>query len=120
MPYIDATGVHTGWSDMPQPAFNYTTWADEPPAMSTPVPQLVSRFQGREAMWRTPHGDASLYEAAQAFINAPDTAATYKRAWADLQEFRRGSEMLLAMAASLNLSDAALDDLFILAGSIQA
>lgn len=85
-----------------------------------PVPQVVSRFQGREAMWRTPHGDTSLFEAAEAVINHPDTPATYRRAWADLQEFRRDSEMLVAVATALGLSSADLDGLFILAGGIKA
>lgn len=84
------------------------------------VPQVVSRFQGREAMWQTPHGDASLFEAAEAIINGPDTPATYRRAWADLQEFRRDSEMLVAIATALGLSSADLDAIFILAGGIKA
>jgi hypothetical protein len=84
------------------------------------VPQVVSRFQGREAMWQTPHGGASLFEAAEAVINHSDTPATYRRAWADLQEFRRDSEMLVAIATALGLSSADLDAIFILAGGIKA
>lgn len=84
------------------------------------VPQIVSRFQGREAMWQTPHGETTLFEAAEATINHQDTPAMYRRAWADLQEFRRDSEMLLALAALLGLTSAALDELFILAASIKA
>ncbi|WP_315136907.1 hypothetical protein [Achromobacter marplatensis] len=84
------------------------------------IPQIVSRFQGREAMWQTPHGDVSLFEAAEAVINHPDTPPMYKRAWVDLQEFRRDSEMLVAVATALGLSSADLDGLFVLAGGIKA
>lgn len=85
-----------------------------------PVPEVVSRFQGREAMWQTLHGDASLFEAAEALLAEPDTPAMYRRAWDDLQEFRRDSEMLAAIAGMLGLTAAQIDALFILAASIQA
>lgn len=120
MPYVDPTGNFPGSSSLPQPVFNYTTWVDEVPEPPVPVPPVVSRFQGREAMWQTPHGDASLFEAAEVIINGPDTPATYRRAWADLQEFRRDSEMLVAIATALGLSSADLDAIFILAGGIKA
>jgi hypothetical protein len=84
------------------------------------VPQVVSRFQGREAMWQTPHGETTLFEAAEAIIDHEDTPAMYRRAWADLQEFRRDSEMLRAIAALLGLTSASLDELFILAAGIEA
>lgn len=84
------------------------------------IPQVVSRFQGREAMWQTPHGSATLFEAAEALIAGPDTPAMYQRAWVDLQEFRRDSEMLGAIAMQLGLNREQIDDLFILAASIQA
>ncbi|KNY09428.1 hypothetical protein AKG08_17460 [Achromobacter piechaudii] len=120
MPYIDENGVHSGWSLEPQPGLGLVDWVDEPPQQPVPVPGVVSRFQGREAMRQTPHGDVSLFEAAEAIINSESTPATYRRAWADLQEFRRDSEMLLVIATALGLDAAAVDRLFILAGSIQA
>lgn len=83
-------------------------------------PQVVSRFQGREAMWQTPLGDTTVFEAADALINHPDTPPMYQRAWADMQEFRRDSEMLAAIATQLGLTQQQIDDLFILAASINA
>lgn len=84
------------------------------------VPEVVSRFQGREAMHQTPHGEVSLFEAAEGVLARPDTPAMYRRAWDDLQEFHRDSEMLNAVAAALELGSNDLDALFILAGSIKA
>ncbi|WP_454669163.1 hypothetical protein [Achromobacter kerstersii] len=120
MPYIDPTGISLGWSDIPQPVFNFTHWVDEAPALAPVVPPSVSRFQGREAMWQTPHGDTTLFEAAEAVLADPDTPAMYRRAWDDLQEFRRDSEMLAAVAGMLGLTAAQIDALFFLAASIQA
>lgn len=120
MPYIDATGANTGWSDMPQPVFGFITWVDEATDPPAAVPNVVSRFQGREAMWLTTHGQMSLFEAAEAVLADPATPAMYRRAWDDLQEFRRDSEMLAAVAGMLGLSSAQIDALFILAASIQA
>ncbi|MEN4919716.1 hypothetical protein ABE485_13650 [Achromobacter spanius] len=92
-----------------------------PPVEPEPyVPQFVSRFQGREAMWRTPHGNTTLFEAAEAVLADPETPAMYRRAWDDLQEFRRDSEMLAAIAGMLGLTAAQIDALFILAASIKA
>jgi len=85
-----------------------------------PVPAVVSRFQGREAMHQTPHGEGSLFDAAEAALSSPDTPAMYRRAWDDLQEFHRDSEMLQALAGLLGLSGSDLDALFILAGGIKA
>lgn len=85
-----------------------------------PVPAVVSRFQGREAMHQTPHGEGSLFDAAEAALSSPDTPAMYRRAWDDLQEFHRDSEMLQALAGLLALSGSDLDALFILAGGIKA
>ncbi|MEN4919442.1 hypothetical protein ABE485_12270 [Achromobacter spanius] len=81
---------------------------------------VVSRFQGREAMHRTAHGDGTLFEAAEAVLADPATPAMYRRAWDDLQEFRRDSEMLAAISGMLGLTAAQVDALFILAASIRA
>jgi hypothetical protein len=120
MPYVDPTGEQTGHSSFPQPELNFTHWVDDAPEPPPPMPQVVSRFQGREAMWQTPHGDTTLFEAAEEVLADPDTPAMYRRAWDDLQEFRRDSEMLAAIAGMLGLTAAQIDALFILAASIQA
>ena len=120
MPYIDPTGEQQGCSSFPQPELRFTQWVDVAPEPAPPVPQTVSRFQGREAMWQTPHGEVSLFEAAEAVLADPATPAMYRRAWDDLQEFRRDSEMLAAIAGMLGLTAAQIDALFILAASIRA
>nr|WP_314363444.1 hypothetical protein [uncultured Achromobacter sp.] len=120
MPYVDPTGGQTGYSSFPQPGFNFIKWVEVAPESPVQIPVTISRFQGREAMWQTPHGDVTLFEAAETIINRADTSLTYKRAWTDLQEFRRDSEMLAAIAAMLGLSSAQVDALFILGASIQA
>lgn len=90
--------------------------ADPPPD----VPQIVSRFQGREAMHQTPHGDGTLFDAVEDVLAHPATPAMYRRAWEDLQEFHYDSEMLIALAAALGLTEQDRKNLFILAGSIKA
>lgn len=96
--------------------------ADPPPPVDPGpyVPQVVSRFQGREAMHQTPHGDGTLFDAAEAVLAHADTPAMYRRAWDDLQEFRRDSEMLAAIAGMLGLTPEEVDALFIQAASIKA
>lgn len=120
MPYIDPTGKTSGSSTFPQPEIGFTEWVAEAPAPAPPVPQVVSRFQGREAMRQTTQGDTTLFDAAEAVLAAEGTPSVYVNAWAELQEFRRDSEMLAAVAAMLGLTAAQIDALFILAASIQA
>ncbi|AYD82495.1 hypothetical protein GECART_330 [Achromobacter phage vB_AdeS_ART] len=91
----------------------------EIPVSTEPVPQAVSRFQVREAMWQTPHGETTLFEAAEAIIRNSNTPAMYRRAWDELQEFKRDSEMLITIADQLGLTEEGLDKLFILAASIK-
>ncbi|GEM_PF-1200470 len=90
--------------------------AEAPPE----VPTVVSRFQGREAMHQTPHGDGSLFDAVEDVLAHPDTPAMYRRAWDDLQEFHFDSEMLIALATALGLTEQDRKNLFIGAGNIKA
>lgn len=92
------------------------------PSLPAPlsVPRQVSRFQGREAMHQTAHGDGSLFEAAEDLLAQPSTPAHYKRAWGDMQVFSRDSEMLEAIATSLGLDSKQIDELFVLAAGIVA
>ena len=71
-------------------------------------------------MWQTPHGNTTLFEAAEAVLGDPQTPAMYRRAWDDLQEFYFDSEMLIAIATVLGLTEQDRKNLFILAGSIKA
>lgn len=127
------TGKPFSWSDAGEFIFNESMTREEKdavlavyaahnPMVEAPpvVPEVVSRFQGREAMWQTTHGDTTLFEAAEVVLADPATPPMYRRAWEDLQEFRRDSEMLAAVAGVLGLTAAQIDALFVLAASIQA
>ncbi|GIK83069.1 MAG: hypothetical protein BroJett024_41740 [Alphaproteobacteria bacterium] len=78
-------------------------------------PQVVSRFQARAALHL-----AGLLPQVEALMADPATDPLARLAWTDAQEFRRTSPTLLAMAAALELDDAALDQLFVTAGGIEA
>ncbi|MGE8688629.1 MAG: hypothetical protein ACN6PJ_15915 [Achromobacter sp.] len=95
-------------------------WVLPPP----PVPQVVSRWQGREAMLLTLHGNpgerVSLFDAVEALMATPDTPAYYVRAWEELQDFERTSPTLIAIADELGLTSEALDKLFLFAASLRA
>lgn len=86
--------------------------APEPPVV---VPQVVSRFQARAVLHL-----AGLLEQVELIMADPETDMLAKLAWSDAQEFRRDSPTLLALSATLGLTDAQLDDLFIQAATIEA
>jgi hypothetical protein len=74
---------------------------------------VVSRFQARAAMHL-----AGLLTAVESVVIAADPLTQI--AWADATEFRRTSPTIATIAAALNLTDAALDDLFRSAAQITA
>lgn len=95
-------------------------WVLPPP----PVPQAVSRWQGREAMRLTPYGNTehgvSLFDAAEALLHRPETPAYYLRAWDELQAFEFDSPMLVAIADELGLTYQDRVALFLFADSLRA
>jgi hypothetical protein len=72
-----------------------------------PVPESVSRFQARVALYQ-----AGYLDAINSLMSSDSVPMVAKLAWQDAQEFRRDSATVAAMAAALNLSEAAIDDLF--------
>jgi hypothetical protein len=87
----------------------------KPPAPPTPIPQTVSRFQARAALYQ-----AGLLDQVETLMSDPATDMMAKLAWADAQEFKRTSPTIATMAAELGLSDTDLDDLFTQAAQIDA
>ena len=86
------------------------TWP-EPPAPVVPVPESVSPRQIRQALTR-----AGLRTSVEAAVAAgdQDTKDWYEFA----TEFRRDNPVVAALGVALGVSDAALDDLWVLAGSL--
>lgn len=84
-----------------------------PPAPA--VPQIVSRFQARAALHL-----AGLLNDVETLMSAPDTDPLMRLAWVDVQEFRRNSPMIIAMAPMLGLTEQDVDQLFITAAEITA
>lgn len=84
---------------------------EEPPA---PVPQKVSRFQARAALF-----ERGLLDQVNALMQLPETPMIAKLAWQDAQEFERNSNLVAQIGATLGLSSEYIDDLFRLAASIK-
>lgn len=74
------------------------------------VPASVSRFQARRAL-----KDAGVFDTVEAAISQADEFT--QDAWADAQEFRRDSALIVMLGESLQLN---LDALFIAAAKIEA
>lgn len=103
--------------------FDGERWGDTPVPHGPPervlprpvVPETVSRFQARAALYLQ-----GLYGAVEAVMNDPDTDMVTRLAWADAQEFERNSPTVAAIAGLLGLSDEQVDALFVLASGIRA
>lgn len=78
------------------------------------VPQEVTRFQARAALYQS-----GLFEAVEAEIAKPETDMMLKLAWQDALTFKRNSSFVTGMAAILELSEEQLDKLFVLAAGIE-
>ena len=87
-----------------------------PPPAPKPVPQSVSRAQGKAALI-----GAGLWADVLAFVEAiedPTEKALAEVALHDTTEWRRDSPFLSQAATSLGMSEADLDDLFMAASEI--
>lgn len=82
----------------------------EPPE----VPQVISRFQGIAQLHK-----AGLLDQVNAIMADTDTDPLTVIAWNTVQEFRRQSPIILAMATLLGLAEADLDQLFTAAKQIE-
>jgi hypothetical protein len=74
----------------------------------------VSCFQAKVAL-----DQSGLLETVQSLMDDPATPNKIKLAWNNGATFKRYSDMILSMAAVLNLSDEQLDNLFSLAATIE-
>lgn len=81
----------------------------------SPIPSIVSRFQARAAM-----AQAGYFTQIDDFMAALPKTDIRRMAWEDATEFDRTSTTLQAMATMLNLDDAQVDALFVLASTIEA
>ena len=86
-------------------------WAEVP--VTTPVPQLVSRFQAKGALMQ-----AGLLAQVEAAVAQADPFI--QLAWAEAKDFRRDSPAIASISAGLGLTDEQVDDLFRAAALIEA
>lgn len=80
------------------------------PAEPTPV-VVVSPWQIRKAL-----NAAGLRDAVESAVSGADQ--TTQDAWEFAQEFRRDNPLIAAVASALGKTEAEIDDLFALAGSL--
>ena len=76
-----------------------------PDPQPQPVPAVISRFQARAALM-----DAGLLADVELAVGS--AGPLVQLAWAEAVEWRRDSPTIAAIAASLDLTDGQLDDLF--------
>lgn len=79
------------------------------------IPQVVSRFQARAALY-----NFGLLTAVETLMASADTPMLAKLAWADAQTFKRNSPTVLTLGSALGLTEAQLDELFVAAAKIEA
>lgn len=79
------------------------------------VPPIVSRFQALAVMHL-----AGILPTIEAAMESPDADPLHKLAWKEAREFNRDSPTIAAMSAQLNMSEEEVDNLFILASTLEA
>lgn len=93
------------------------------PVLPAIIPQSVTRFQARAALLLTEsvhEGFNNMLEEVNAFMETDYADPLAKLAWADAQEFKRESPTILFLASLLGIDEKSLDNLFILANTIDA
>ena len=84
---------------------------DPPEPGPPPVPEAVSMFQCRAILIAN-----ELFDTVDAAMKA--AGGINEQAWEYATEVRRDSQLVLAMAAQLELTEAQIDDLFIAAAQV--
>lgn len=121
---------YASYVELPEPQAGFTrVWrngiwdqvadaqVDDLPWPIQPVPQSVSRAQGKAALIQ-----AGLWSAVVAYVDAmtdPTEKALAEVALNDTTEWLRTSPFLNAAATALGLTETQLDDLFRMAATIQ-
>lgn len=106
---------HTPYDDVDLPYYlEYAAWvqagnspeyfAEEPPI---PVPQKVSRFQARAALF-----NEGFLDQVTLIMTQDSTPMLARLAWQDAQEFERDSNLVNQMGVMLGLNSDQVDDLF--------
>lgn len=99
------------------PGWKYIGGQFFPPSSSpTPIPQIVTRAQGKAALIQA--GKWNTVLAYVASIKSPSERALAEVALNDTVEWRRDSPFLNAAANAIGLTDAQMDDLFRTAATI--
>lgn len=110
---VDGFEVVEGPDEEYAPGHWRQTWVQTP--VEAPVPQVVSRAQGKAALIH-----AGLWPAVLAWVAAiqnPTERALAEVALHDTQEWRRHSPTMLSAASGLGMSDEQMDALFTLAAT---
>ena len=87
---------------------------DNTPVAIPPCPQVVSIFQGCAALQA-----GGYLDPVEAYMTGP-ASAVEKLAWRTITEIRRTSPLTAKLAVMLGLTETQVDDLFILAATIEA
>ena len=78
-----------------------------------PVPESVSRFQMRAALWMM-----NVFDDVEAYMALESTDMVARLAWAGAQDFRRDGVFVMSVLKLLEINDAQADDLFRFASTI--
>lgn len=84
-----------------------------PPPVVRVIPQQVTRFQGRAALFQ-----AGLLDDIEAYMALDTTDWMVKMAWKEALHFDRPSPMIASLKDLFGLTDSQIDDLFIFAKTI--
>lgn len=85
-----------------------------PPIVAPIVPDQVTRYQARAALYKS-----GLLDDVDGFMALPDTDRLLVLAWQDAQIFKRDSPMVVELGDVLGLSSSEIDALFISASFIE-
>lgn len=97
--------VDVGWT--------YNGSAYSAPEVTVPVPEVITRYQAREALRRQ-----SLLSTVTALVGGSSEEIQLK--WSETTEWRRDNATLITLATALGLTSEQIDDLFRAAAQITA
>lgn len=120
--FVPEAGLRALPAEAAGPGWRHADGQFLPPPEFAGAPQYVSMFQAREALRRTKSArGGNLLDEVNAFVESQRLdQPTLALAWEYGARVERRGGFVMALAETFNLDDAALDDLFRLAATIEA
>ena len=98
--------------------YEYASGVFTKPIEPVVVPEQITAEQAKRAMTRTTHNGTNLYKTVKSLIKSLDEENETRIVYEEAAFWHRGNDMVADISTTIGLTDAQVDDLFVLGATI--